>query len=146
MQLLMDANEERELKDSVQKIKFYLEDDPSTDKKGLVSQVNDIQHTLDELLQRETVFRTKAGIISSIAGVIGAILALIGKHLMGKFFGIGLWVLLLVGGRSFAQKRYAILDQDRKVIVHDLTREEFEARADRLRPGCITLKNGMAND
>ncbi len=62
-----------QLEKKVDKILFYLESDPATNQKGLVEQVSDNTHDINELRTHNKVTTGKIVVTGTILGIIGGI-------------------------------------------------------------------------
>jgi hypothetical protein len=75
-------NQLQKLTENTTRILFYLENDPSTGRIGLVEKVKIIEDLQNQMLLREKVFRAKAGVF----GFLGGGILWIGKILITKIF------------------------------------------------------------
>lgn len=75
--------EMQEIKDSLHRILFYIENDPKTGRKGIITDVEDIKTNIIDLTQKvdgfiveynkaQAIKNAKIGLISSICGGIAA--------------------------------------------------------------------------
>lgn len=73
------------LEENVSKIVFLLESDEQFHTKGLVEKVDNIGTSLDKLLVREQIYKTKATTWGIVGGAIGTVFLWIGKVIFAKF-------------------------------------------------------------
>ncbi len=73
-----------ELEHKIERLLFILDSDKKTNTKGLVEKVNTINKSLNELLVREKIYKTKAGTWGAVGGIIGGGVIWIAKTIILK--------------------------------------------------------------
>lgn len=83
------TNEEKtafgEMRKDVTKILFYLESDKTTNQKGLVERVKEIEGKLDELVVENKILKAKAATYGVIGGALLSGLIWLAKLLLTRF-------------------------------------------------------------
>jgi len=70
----------------INRILHYIENDDTTNQKGIIAKVEDVNNKIDGILVREKVYRAKATVWGMVGAVVISVMVAIVKFVVAKTF------------------------------------------------------------